>query len=248
MDHAGAVAGPLVAAGLLMLPGFTLRRVFLLAAIPAAIVVVILLVGVHEPGRSRPAPDAEPVRIAMWGDLGGPFKRLLVALVIFTLGNSTDAFILLRLTDAGFAAGWVAVLWSLHSLVKLGANLYGGQLSDRVGRKPLIVAGWSVYALVYLGFGVTTSAPALVALFLAYGIYFGLTEPVERAWVAALAPAGRSGSAFGFYHGAIGLVALPASLLFGLVYETVGPEAAFGLGSILAVSAAVLLLGVPSEA
>ncbi len=84
--------------------------------------------------------------------------------------------------------------------------------------------------------------------FLAYGIYFGLTEPVERAWVAALAPAERSGSAFGFYHGAVGLVALPASLLFGLVYQTVGPAAAFGLGSILAVSAAVLLLRVPSEA
>jgi MFS family permease len=246
MDHAGAVAGPLVAAGLLLIPAMTLRGVFLLAAIPAAVVVVVLVFGVREERRPK-EPMAEPLSLrAGWGAMGTPMRRLLLALVVFTLGNSTDAFLLLRLTDAGFAAGWIAVLWSLHHVVKMGANLYGGQISDRLGRRNLIIAGWVLYAAIYLGFGLTSSTVALVALFLAYGIYFGLTEPVERAWVATLAPKESRGSAFGFYHGAIGLSALPASLLFGFIYAAAGPAVAFGTGAGLALIAAVLLFRVPA--
>jgi MFS family permease len=246
MDHAGAVAGPLVAAGLLLIPAMTLRGVFLMAAIPAAVVVVVLVVGVREERRPK-EPMVETLSLsAGWGAMGTPMRRLLVALVVFTLGNSTDAFLLLRLTDAGFAAGWIAVLWSLHHVVKMGANLYGGQISDRLGRRNLIITGWVLYAAIYLGFGLTSSTIALVALFLAYGIYFGLTEPVERAWVATLAPKESRGSAFGFYHGAIGLSALPASLLFGFIYAAAGPAAAFGTGAGLALVAAVLLFRVPA--
>ena len=246
MDHAGAVAGPLVAAGLLLIPAMTLRSVFLLAAIPAAVVVVVLVFGVNE--RRRP-DDAAVEALSLgtgWRAMGTPMRRLLLALVVFTLGNSTDAFLLLRLADAGFAAGWIALLWSLHHLVKMGANLYGGQLSDRLGRRNLVIIGWMVYAAIYLGFGLTSSTAALVALFLGYGVYFGLTEPVERAWVATLAPEESRGSAFGFYHGAIGLTALPASLIFGVIYATAGPAVAFGTGAGLAVVATTLLLRVPA--
>ena len=246
MDHAGAVAGPLVAAGLLLIPAMTLRSVFLLAAIPAAVVVVVLVFGVNE--RRRP-DDAAAEALSLetgWRAMGTPMRRLLLALVVFTLGNSTDAFLLLRLADAGFAAGWIALLWSLHHLVKMGANLYGGQLSDRLGRRNLVIIGWMVYAAIYLGFGLTSSTAALVALFLGYGVYFGLTEPVERAWVATLAPEESRGSAFGFYHGAIGLTALPASLIFGFIYATAGPAVAFGTGAGLAVVATTLLLRVPA--
>lgn len=246
MDHAGAVAGPLVAACLLLIPAMTLRGVFLLAAVPAAVVLVVLVFGVHEQGRSA-EETAEKLSLRLgWNAMGTPMRRLLLALVVFTLGNSTDAFLLLRLTDAGFAAGWIAVLWSLHHVVKMVANLFGGQLSDRLGRRNLIIAGWMVYAAIYLGFGLTSSAAALVALFLGYGIYFGLTEPVERAWVAALAPRESRGSAFGFYHGAIGLTALPASIIFGVIYAAAGPGAAFGTGAGLALIATTLLLRVPA--
>jgi MFS family permease len=245
MDHAGAVAGPLVAAGLLLLPGVTLRTVFLLAAIPAALVVVVLVAGVRESERPE-TRTAEPLSLLVgWNAMGVPMRRLLLALVVFTLGNSTDAFLLLRLGDAGFAAGWIAALWSLHHVVKMGANLYGGQLSDRLGRRNLIIVGWLVYAAIYVGFGLTSSTAALVALFLGYGIYFGLTEPVERAWVASLAPATSRGSAFGFYHGAIGLTALPASIIFGVIYAAAGPGAAFGTGAGLALVATALLFRVP---
>ena len=245
MDHAGAVAGPLVASALLLIPGFTLRRVFLLAAIPAVLVIIVLVLGVSEQERTDPPTSPPPALRDWWSSMGSPFRRLLVAVVVFTLGNSTDAFLLLRLSDAGFAVGWIAVLWSLHSAVKMVANLYGGQLSDRLGRRNLVAGGWIVYAGIYLGFGVVSSGPALVALFLGYGIYFGLTEPVERAWVAEIAPQEARGGAFGLYHGAMGLTALPASILFGVIYATVGASAAFGAGAALAVIATALLFRVP---
>ena len=122
------------------------------------------------------------------------------------------------------------------------------EVSDRLGRRNLIILGWMLYAGIYLGFGLTSSTAALVALFLGYGVYFGLTEPVERAWVASLAPQESRGSAFGFYHGAIGLTALPASLMFGVIYATAGPAAAFGVGAALALVATALLLRVPTTA
>lgn len=245
MDHAGAVAGPLLAAGLLLIPGVTLRAVFLLAAIPAALVMLVLIMKVREaPGEALGGDPAPSLREG-YTQMGPSFRRLLGALIVFTLGNSTDAFLLLRLTDAGFTVEAIAVLWALHNLVKMGANLVGGQLADRVDRRSLVIAGWMVYAAIYLGFGVTSQSLLLVALFLGYGTYFGLTEPVERSWVAALAPAGSRGAAFGLYHGAIGITALPASLLFGAVYAAAGPAAAFAMGAGLAVIAAMLLLRVP---
>ena len=146
MDHGGAVVGPLVAAGLLLIPGIGLREIFLLAGIPAVVVMLVLFSAVKEPGDRPVASGAPPSIIEGWQATQPPFRRLLLAVIVFTLGNSTDAFLLLRLTDVGFAPAWVAVLWSLHHVVKLVANLYGGQLSDRVSRRALIGTGWFLYA------------------------------------------------------------------------------------------------------
>jgi MFS family permease len=243
MDHLGAVLGPLLAAGLMAL-GLGLRPVFLLAAVPAALVVGLILLGIREaPAPSRPAPA--PL-LAGWRALGPRFRAILAVILVFTLGNSTDAFLLLRLGEAlgggERAAGWVAVLWSAHHVVKMVATYAGGRLSDRFGRRRMIAAGWLAYAAVYLGFAMLDSGPALVAVFLAYGLYFGLTEPVEKAWVADLAPAGLRGTAFGAYHATVGLAALPASLLFGLLWKLWGAGVAFGTGAGLAAFAAILLL------
>jgi len=181
------------------------------------------------------------------GPLGSDLKRLLVAVTIFTLGNSTDAFLLLRFSDLGVGAGWLAVLWAAHNLVRMASTWVGGRWSDRVGRKPLMVAGWGLYGLVYLGFGATTALGPLLVLFLVYGLYFGLTEPVERAWVASLAHPSRRGAAFGWYHGAVGVAALPASVLFGVAYTTIGPAVAFGAGAVLAAAAVIVLSRVPDR-
>jgi MFS family permease len=246
MDHAGAVGGPLVAAALLRLAGFSLREVFLLAAIPAAVVVLVLVLGVREEARPPARPAARPSPAGSRRELGDGFRRFLLAQVVFTLGNSTDAFLLLALSSAGVPVTWVALLWSLHHVVKMVATYAGGRLSDRTGRRPMVLAGWTVYGVVYLGFAAAGSPAALVALFLVYGIYFGLTEPVEKAWVVELVPARQRGTALGLYHGAVGLGALPASLLFGALWKLLGAPAAFLTGAVLALAAALLLLAVPA--
>jgi MFS family permease len=242
MDHAGAVAGPLVAAGLLAL-GLPLRTVFLLAIVPSVLVVAVILAAVKEPAATPPRPRSQASAAGgAAAPLGPEVRRLLLALGLFTLGNSTDAFLLLRLSEAGLAPGSVALVWAAHGVVKMVSTAWGGRLSDAWPRQKLIAAGWFFYAGIYLAFAMLSSLPALVAVFLAYGIYFGLTEPAEKALVSQLVPAGRRGIAFGFYHGTMGLAALPASLLFGAIWSWHCAAAAFSCGAALAAAAALLLL------
>lgn len=242
MDHAGAVLGPLVAAALLSLAGVGIRQVMWLAAIPGAAALVVVLTAVGDPGRRRPVRPAS----ATSSPLPPSFRALLVAVAVFTLGNSTDAFFLLRFADAGISPALVAVLWAAHSSVKMVSTWVGGRLSDRWGRRPMVFGGWLLYAVIYLLFAVIEGSLALVVVFLAYGVSFGLTEPVERAWVADLAPTAARGSAFGWYNGVAGAGALPASIGFGFVYQTWGPGSAFGVGAVLGLVAAGLLLRVPA--
>lgn len=245
MDHLGAVIGPLVAALLLRQGGLDVRDVFLLAGVPAALVMVLLVVGVREPAVPPPRSAQRP-KLA-WRTLPPGLRRMVVAIGLFTLGNSTDAFLLLALTDAGLPLAWVAAAWSAHHVVKVVSTALFGRLSDRLGRKGLVLAGWALYAAVYLGLAVVDSLQATVALFLAYGVYFGLTEPVEKAWVADLAPPEQRGVAFGVWQAVVALGALPASLAFGLVWNRWGEAAAFTLGATLAALGAVVLVGVPAR-
>ncbi len=244
LDHFGAVLGPLVAAALLWV-GLGLRWVFFLAVIPGIVAIVVIARYVREPEYSGVTDTTGRSVFSRGRELGSRYWTLMAAVVVFTLGNSTDAFLLLRLSDAGVSIVWVAILWSMFSLVKMGANLVGGRLSDRTGRKPLVLAGWIFYALVYLGMGIASSTPIIIGLFLAYGLYFGLTEPVERAWVAGLAPDDLRGSAFGYYNGAVGIGALPASIVFGGIWAAFGPTAAFVFGAAMAGIASLVLLNVP---
>ena len=245
MDHAGAVAGPLIASALLGWTTIGVRGVFLLAAIPGVLVVVLLWRGVREPETHKPRrPAGEPLFLP-YSQWPVPLRRMLLAVVLFALGNSADAFLLLRVHDAGVPLAWTAVLWAAHHVVKMLANYVGGNLSDRVGRRPMMLCGWAVYAAVYLGFALVHSMQGTVALFLAYGLYYGMCEPSEKAWIADLAPPERRGAAFGVWQAAVGLGALPASLLFGALWTLAGPAAAFTTGAALAAVAAILLLRVP---
>lgn len=179
-----------------------------------------------------------------WRLLGPGLHRFIGARFLFTLGNSTDAFLLLRLAEAGIGAAAIAALWSALHVFKLVATFAGGHLSDRLGRRPLMLAGWGVYAAVYAGFAVASSAPVYIALLLVYGLYFGLTEPVERAWVTELGPADLRGTALGAFHAAVGVGALPASLLFGLLWSRFNAPVAFATGAGLALVAALVLFAV----
>ncbi len=246
-DHLGAVLGPLAAFALLRGAGADVRTVFALAAVPAALAVAVLVFGVREappaaPPR-RPPPPAGPGPLDADAAAGRPLVALLAAVTLFTLGNSTDAFLILRAAQLGVPVALVPLLWALLHVVKSASSTPGGALSDRVGRRPLIAAGWLVYAAVYLGFAAARAPWHAWALFAAYGVVFGLTEGAEKALVADLAPSARRGAAFGWYHGAVGAAALPASLLFGALWERYGAPAAFRTGAALAGAALLVLLG-----
>ena len=238
MDHLGAVVGPLLAFLLLPLVGGSYRAIFWLAGIPAALCVLVLMAAVREVPAQGP-PERLPLLTLRPYD--ARFKGLLVIVTLFTLGNSSDAFLLLRAREAGVTEVALPLLWAALHVVKSASSLAGGILSDRIGRRGAIVAGWMVYAAVYAGFAVAASAWQAWVLFLVYGLYFGLTEGVEKALVADLVPAQTRASAYGVYHTAIGITALPASLLTGWLWQAFGPGVAFGVGAALAGTAAALL-------
>jgi len=242
MDHAGAVLGPLVAIALISGWNLSLRQIFLAAAIPAVLVVILLAAGLKEPTLKTPAPRKIFLDVKSFSRLPSRFRVLMGGILIFTLGNSTDAFFLLRLSDAQIPPQGVAFLWSMHHVVKMLATYYGGRMADKVNRLKLLIFGWVYYGLIYLAFGLVKEANGAIWIFLLYGIYFGLTEPTEKALVSDYAPEDLRGTAFGIYHGIIGLAAFPASLIFGIIWKVYGAPAAFGLGAFLAGLASLVLI------
>ena len=247
-DNFGAVIGPLIAFALLRWENLPLRTVFLIAAIPGLLSVLVLVMGVRETPREVPRSETKGAPMLRGVPLGGSFWAFLTSVFLFTLGNSTDAFLILRANQLGVSVALVPILWAALHVVKSAAGIPAGALSDRLGRKPLILTGWAVYAAVYFAFGSATETWHAWALFLAYGLFFGLTEGSERAMVADLVRQDRRGTAFGWYNLAIGIGALPASLLFGFVWDRLGPAAAFNVGAGFAAAAAAVMLAVPSRA
>jgi MFS family permease len=243
MDHAGAVVGPVLAAVLLFFLGedpSALRTVFALAAIPGAAAVLVLVFGLREPPRELPGPKvaaALPAKVRLPADL----HRLLAIVFVFSLGNSSDAFLLLRANDVGVPAMQLPILWVVHHVVKSALSGPLGGLSDRIGRRAVIIAGWLVYAASYALFALTTGPIACWAVFCLYGVHFALTEGAVRALVADLAPAEARGRAFGLYHAVVGVGALPASLVFGAIWQAWSAEAALGTGAGLSLVAALAL-------
>jgi len=239
-DHAGGVLGPLIAFAVLTYHVAELRTVFWLAAIPGVLSVLVVAFAVRDIPRGVQSPDAPPPDLSQ--PLGSAFWRVLAVIFLFTLGNSTDAFLLLRANQLGVPVALAPILWAALHVVKTAASTPGGTLSDRIGRRPTLIMGWMLYAAVYLGFARASVAWHAWALFAVYGVFFGLTEGSERALIADLVGPERRGTAFGWYNLAIGLGALPASLLFGFVWDRAGPGTAFVMGASLALAAALGLI------
>ena len=242
MDHLGAVVGPMLASVFLFFYPEHYRTLFALTIIPGAIAVA-LIVFVPEPAVRLEADTttAPTGRTAASADLPREFTAFMIVLTVFTLGNSTDAFLLLKLTEVAGSVTWIPLMWAALHLVKAGVSFAGGSWSDRIGRRAVIGIGWIVYAAVYAGFAISATLPALLAWFLIYGLYFGFAEGTEKALVADLAPPTRRGIAFGIYNAVQGLGALAASVIFGVIWKTYGAPAAFGTGAALALAATALL-------
>jgi len=251
MDHAGAVAGPLIATAYLYFKPEAYRSLFTWTLVPGIIVILLILRLPNErlAAASRTLTDPEsPAPPAAGSSVRAGLRRLprrfylaMAVITLFALGNASDAFILLRLNDLGVAPVWIPLLWSGLHVVKMTSSIVGGVLSDRFGRRVMIALGYLWYAAIYGAFAWFTALPAVIGVFLAYGLYFGLTEGVEKAWVADMAPATARGLAFGIYNGALGFGGLAASLVFGLIWTRVSPTAAFLTGASLALAASLLL-------
>lgn len=239
MDHLGAVIGPLLAAWLLAAQ-VPLREVFLWAALGGAAAVALAL-AVREPAR-EPVKPGTAFRWT-WRGLPASFRRYLVVLALFTLGNSSNMFLLLRARELSFPEYQVPLLWAL---VALTATLFStplAALSDRLGRARLIVAGWLVYGGFYLLLGWNGYPALLWPLFALYGLFMAATEGAEKALVADLAPREALGAAYGWFNMIAGVMLLPASLVFGWLWQQAGAATAFGFGAACAVMAALLLRG-----
>ena len=248
-DHLGAVVGPVVAFLLLTYlaadpespTALEYQRVFLYAAIPVAIGLFVIVFFVHEKKAVPSEEETNPIKFSL-REFDGNFKRFLLIIALFTLSNSTDAFLLLRAEQAGIAPAMLPILWMVLHFSKVFSSLIGGELSDRIGRKAMIISGWCVYALVYFGFAFVESPWQAWALFVAYGTYFGLTEGAEKALVADLVEDEKRGTAFGFYNLAFGITVFPASLLFGLIWYEFGAPVAFIASAGVSILAAALFL------
>ncbi|MFN2502414.1 MAG: MFS transporter [Pyrinomonadaceae bacterium] len=246
-DHLGAVFGPVAAFFLLYLfaadtQNPTIReyqQVFLLASVPVVLGLLVIAFLVRE---DKPAEHhhTDAPSLSLKG-FDGNFKRFLVVIALFTLSNSTDAFLLLRAGQSGISPVVLPLLWMALHISKVVSSLIGGHLSDTFGRKRLIAAGWLVYALVYAGFAFVSSPWQSWVLFIVYGAYFGLTEGVEKAFVADMVPVKKRGTAYGLYNLAFGITVFPASLLFGLVWNQFGAATAFLSSAVVSLAAIILL-------
>jgi len=235
LESLGAVLGTLLGYALLS-AGLSVRQVIVWSIVPGVLTMLVVGFGV------RAQPEAvvpRPVRIGIPPVSG--FRRLLVSVVTFTLGNSSDAFLLWRAREVGVAVALTPMLWALLHVTRAATATWGGRLSDRRGRSFAMVAGWLVYALSYIGFAICRQSWQVWLLFTIYGAYYGLTEGAQKALVVDMVPKEWQGRALGVSQMAVGLAALPASAVFGLIYRGWGAPAAFSTGALLALLAILIL-------
>jgi MFS family permease len=235
MDNAGALLGPVIVYGMFAL-GLGARNVFAWTAAPGLLSLLVLGRGVRE---VEPATSNSVLEMGIPHTPG--FRRLLVAIFVFTLGRSSDSFLLWRAHEAGIPTISAPLLWLVLAFVKVASSTPGGNLSDHWGRRNTIISGWLLYAAVYLGFALASAQWHIWLLFAIYGLFSGLTEGAERALVIDLVPHGWRGRALGAYQAAIGIALLPASIAFGVIYQHAGAKPAFILGAVLALTAILVL-------
>jgi MFS family permease len=258
MDTIGAALGLAIAAviiyqvqgGGLELGLGTYQWLVLVGIVPAVLAVLVLFFFVGE-GKRKPSATVTSQKSLGWrGLISGfdiRFKLFLAVMAVFTLGNSSDFFVILRAQNLEAPLVQVTLMLVLFNITYAAISWPAGRLSDKLGRRRIITVGWAIYALVYLGFAVSNSLWQIWLLFAAYGVYYGIVEGVARAFVADLVPAEKRGTAYGLFHGVVGLTLLPASLIAGWLWDAVNPAAPFYLGAGLAFLAMLGLMGLVRE-
>jgi len=251
MDTAGAMLGLLIAAVVvwsaqannLNLSKSTFQTIVLISLIPACVAVLTLIIGAKDVAvTSRRTAPKFSLR-----NMGKPFNIFLVVVGIFTLGNSSDAFLVLRAQNLGVSVIGILIMLVVFNLVYSLVSTPAGSLSDRVDRRRMIIGGWLVYAAIYFGFALAQEGWQVWVLYVVYGLYYGMAYGTANALVADLVPENLRGTAYGTYHAMIGILAFPASLIAGILWQGAGtwggfgPAAPFLFGAMLALSAALLM-------
>ncbi|MDD4535999.1 MAG: MFS transporter [Petrimonas sp.] len=237
MDNSGAILGPLLAFLLLSLKPDSYRFIFLLAAIPGLLGMVVLIFGIKEAGKKRESLTQK----FKFRDFPKRFYLFLAVIFIFTLGNSTDALLMVKANEVGIKVTFIPLVYLISSIVSVILAIPFGALSDRIGREKLLVAGFLIYAVVYFGFGFTRNIDTIVILFALYGVYSASTDGVQKALISDLTAKNKKGTGLGIYHALTGITLLPASLIAGTLYDKINSSIPFYFGSATAVLSALLM-------
>jgi len=238
MDHLGAFIGPLFT--LLLIPYFSIRQIFYFSIIPGLLAVISINVFVKE--KKEGLFSSKPQKFSFYLKLPFKFYFFLFVFFIFTIGNSSDTFIILKAKKEGALLITLPLLWSVFHLIKSLSSLPAGYLADRFGKKRILFLGWFIYFLSYLGFAYAKEFNTFLFLFMFYGLYFGFTEGIERAIISDFLPEDKKGTGFGLFHFVQGIGLLIASLVFGILWEIFGIKIPFLIGAFLALFASFLLI------
>ena len=238
MDNSGAIVGPLAAFILLVFFPENYRLIFLLAGIPAVLSILVIIFGIKEAKK-----DQESLfKKFHFKDFPARFWLFLVIVFVFTLGNSTDALLMVKANEAGVKVAFIPLVYMITSIVAVLLAIPVGSLSDRIGKEKILIAGYLIYAVVYYGFGVTSHAGAIVALFAMYGLYSAATDGIQKAFISDITDKNRQGTGLGIYNALLGITLLPASLIAGVLYDKVNSRVPFYFGAATALLSAVLMI------
>jgi MFS family permease len=238
MDNSGAIAGPLIAFALLASFPADYRLIFLLAGIPSVLGILVLIFGISEARKNK----SELFKKFHIGDFSPRYWFFLAVVFFFTLGNSTDALLLVKANEVGVKIAFIPLVYMLTNLVAVLGAIPVGNLSDRVGKERILIVGYLIYAAVYWGFGMSTTAGAIIALFALYGLYSAATDGIQKAFVSDLVAKNRKGTGLGIYNALLGITLLPASIIAGLLYDRVNSRVPFYFGAATALISALLML------
>jgi MFS family permease len=239
LDTAGAVVGPSVALLLLAFWPADYRLVFWLSIVPALIAILLIVIFISP---DRPRPSLMPSFSWSLQGFNNGFLRFLLIIGLFSLGNSSNAFLILKAQHVGLTAFWISAVYLIFNVTYVALSVPAGMIADRIGREVMVMAGFVLFALVYGGLALSESQWAIGGLFMLYGVYMGLSDGVQRAYIATLVPEHRKATGFGMYHMVIGIALLPANLIAGYLWDHFSSAAPFWFGSALAVLAAILFV------
>jgi MFS family permease len=238
MDNSGAIAGPLGAFILLTILPDDFRLIFLVAGIPSILGILVLILGIREAKK----PANELFTKFKFSELPAKYYFFLAIIFVFTLGNSTDALLLVKANDVGVKVAFIPLVYLVMNIVSVVAAIPAGSLSDRRGKEKVLIAGFIIYAIVYIGFGLTTSPYSVVGLFAVYGLYSAATDGIQKAFISDLVDKNKTGTGLGIYNALLGITLLPASLIAGILYDKVNSRVPFYFGASMAIISAILML------